>query len=281
VIALTHLRRAGAVTLGICALITVLFAQRPFREYPGIEYQPGQIPTGDYQEKTEWAFARLMYPPVGRYYGGVEFYGSWKAGGSNWTMDYPRSDRHLSAAVRRLTRVHARATEQPVDLDENDVYDWPWLYGVEVGHWNLTDNQAKTMREYLLRGGFFMCDDFHGSIEWDVFVTSMRKVFPDRPIVDLPNDCPIFHTVYNLDDRYQVPGALFLETHLTYEKGETGKTPHWRGIYDDQGRVMVAICHNMDLGDSWEHADNPQYPEKFSALGLRIGMNYLVYAMSH
>ncbi len=280
-IVLTHLRRAGAVTLGICALITVLWAQRPFREFPGIEYQPGQIPTGDTQEKTEWAFARLMYPPVGRYYGGVEFYGSWKAGGSNWTMDYPRSDRHLSAAVRRLTRVHARAAEQPVDLDDNDVYDWPWLYGVEVGHWNLTDSQAKTMREYLLRGGFFMCDDFHGSIEWDVFVTSMRKVFPDRTIVDLPNDCPIFHTVYNLDDRYQVPGALFLETHLTYEKGETGKTPHWRGIYDDQGRVMVAICHNMDLGDSWEHADNPQYPEHFSALGLRIGMNYLVYAMSH
>jgi hypothetical protein len=245
-----------------------------------LEYNNFPLPP-DYQEKTEWAFARLMYPPVGRYYGGVEFNGTWKEGGSNWTMDYPRSDRHLSAAVRRLTRIHARSAEEPVDLDDNDVYDWPWLYGVEVGHWNLTDYQAKVMREYLLRGGFFMCDDFHGAIEWDVFQTSMRKVFPDRTIVDLPNDCPIFHTIYNLDDRYQVPGALFLETHLTYEKGETGKTPHWRGIYDDQGRVMVAICHNMDLGDSWEHADNPEYPEHFSALGLRIGLNYLVYAMSH
>jgi hypothetical protein len=281
VIPITHLRRAAGIAVGSCALITVLSAfQRPFKEYPGLEYNNFPLPP-DYQEKTEWAFARLMYPPVGRYYGGVEFNGSWKEGGSNWTMDYPRSDRHLSAAVRRLTRIHARSAEEPVDLDDNDVYDWPWLYGVEVGHWSLTDYQAKVMREYLLRGGFFMCDDFHGAIEWDVFQTGMRKVFPDRAIVDLPNDCPIFHTIYNLDDRYQVPGALFLETHLTYEKGETGKTPHWRGIYDDQGRVMVAMCHNMDLGDSWEHADNPQYPEHFSALGLRIGLNYIVYAMSH
>jgi len=130
-----------------------------------------------------------------------------------------------------------------------------------------------------LRGGFFMCDDFHGTIEWDFFSASMRKVFPDRPIVEIPNGDPIFHTIYDLDDRYQVPGALFLETHLTYEK--FGKVPHWRGIYDDRNRVIVAICFNMDLGDSWEHADNPEYPEKFSALGLRIGLNYLIYSMTH
>ncbi len=73
-------------------------------------------------------------------------------------------------------------------------YDWPWLYGVEVGHWELTDAQAKTLREYLLRGGFFMCDDFHGNIEWDVFAASMRKVFPDRPIVEIDSKDPIFHT---------------------------------------------------------------------------------------
>ena len=183
--------------------------------------------------------------------------------------------------MRRLTRIHARSVEQLINLDDGDAYDWPWLYGVEVGHWDLTDEQASALREYLLRGGFFMCDDFHGQIEWDVFMESMQKVFPDRPVVDIPNGDPIFHTIYDLDDRYQVPGALFLETGLTYEKGETGKVPHWRGIYDDHGRLMVAICHNMDLGDSWEHADNPQYPEKFSALGIRIALNYVIYAMTH
>jgi hypothetical protein len=97
--------------------------------------------------------------------------------------------------------------------------------------------------------------------------------------VEIPNGDAIFHTLYDRDDRYQVPGALFLETKRTYEKD--GKVPHWRGIYDDRNRLIVAICFNMDLGDSWEHADNPEYPEKFSALGLRIGLNYLIYSMTH
>jgi hypothetical protein len=182
-------------------------------------------------------------------------------------------------AVRRLTRLHARSVEQPVNLEEGDQYDWPWLYGVEVGHWQLTDAQAAALREFLLRGGFFMCDDFHGTQEWQVFEAGMRKVFPDRPIVEIPNNDAIFHVVYDLDDRYQVPGAQYLYSHRIYEKD--GVIPHWRGIYDDKGRVMVAICFDMDLGDSWEWADVPQYPEKFSALGIRIGVNYITYAMTH
>ncbi len=245
-----------------------------------VEYTSFPLPP-DYRDPGEWTFARLMYPPVGRYYGGFQFNGTWREGASNWAMDYPRSDRHLAQAVRRLTRVQARSVEMPVDLDTGDVFDWPWLYGVEVGHWDLTGEQAKAMREYLLRGGFFMCDDFHGAIEWDVFAASMKKVFPERPIVDIPASDAINHTLYDLDQRYQVPGALFLETGLTYEKGETGKTPHWRGIYDSEGRLVVVICHNMDLGDSWEHADNPLYPAKYSDLGIRIAMNYLIYSMTH
>ena len=277
----SKLRRAGAIIIGTLAVFSALSAfQRPFREFPGVEYDKYPLPR-DYRESGEWTFGRLMYPPVGRAYGGFEMQGNWTEGGSNWTMDYPRSDRHLSQAVRRLSRIHARSVEQTVNLDDRDPFDWPFLYGVEVGHWNLTDSQARELREFLLRGGFFMCDDFHGQIEWDVFTESMSRVFPDKPIVDIPNGDAIFHTVYDLDDRYQVPGALFLETHQTYEKGNTGKVPHWRGIYDDHGRLMVAICHNMDLGDSWEHADDPQYPEKFSALGIRIALNYVVYSMSH
>jgi hypothetical protein len=276
-----NLRRTGVVVAGSLALITALSAfQRPYRQVPGAEYDNYPLPR-DYQEKTEWVFARLMYPPVGRYYGGFQFMGSWKEGASNWAMDYPRSDRHFVQAVRRLSRVHTRSVEQLVDPDDREVFDWPWLYGVEVGHWDLTDSQAKELREYFLRGGFFMCDDFHGNIEWEVFAAGMKKIFPDRTIVDIQDKDAIFHTVYDLDDRYQVPGIPALETGKTYEKGETGKTPHWRGIYDDHGRVMVAICHNMDLGDSWEHADNPEYPEKYSALGIRTGLNYLIYAMTH
>jgi len=150
---------------------------------------------------------------------------------------------------------------------------------VEVGHWKLTDSQVLAFREFLLRGGFFMCDDFHGTDEWTVFMMTMRKVFPDRQVVDLPDNDPIFHGVFDLEDRYQVPGAQYLMTGRIAEKD--GVRPKWAGIYDDSGRVMVAICHNMDLGDSWEHADNPRYPQRFSALGIRIGVNYVVYGMTH
>ncbi|MGB8477899.1 MAG: DUF4159 domain-containing protein, partial [Acidobacteriaceae bacterium] len=144
---------------------------------------------------------------------------------------------------------------------------------------NLTNEQAAKLREYLLRGGFFMCDDFHGTQEWAGFMASMSRVFPDRAVVDIPDSDPIFHTIYDLDKRFQVPGLQYVYSHRVYEKD--GTQPRWRGIYDDHGRLMVAICHNMDLGDSWEHADNPEYDEKFSSLGMKIAVNYVTYAMTH
>jgi hypothetical protein len=274
------MRITPALLLAIFGLFIIgsAFAwQRPFREYPGVEYENFPLPP-DYQEKTEWVFARLMYPALPTY--GFRGNPDWKHGNANWTIDYPRSDRHLSEAVRRLTRIHARSVEQPVDLDDgDDVFNYPWLYAVEVGYWNLTPDQVKKFREYLLRGGFFMCDDFHGTQEWAGFVATMNRVFPDRPIVEIPDDDPIFHVLYDLSNRFQVPGLQYVYSHRVAEKDGVGA--EWRGIYDDRGRLMAAICHNMDLGDSWEHADNPEYPVEFSQLGLRIGTSYIVYAMSH
>jgi Domain of unknown function (DUF4159) len=266
------------VVVGTLAFLTILSAQRQFRQYPGNEYYDFPLPD-DWHQPAEWVFGRLMYPAAfyGRGFG--RYRGDWTEGRSSWTTDYPRSDRHFTQAMRRLTRVSTRSVEQPVNLDWGDQYDWPFLYGVEVGHWNLTDGQAKAMREYLLRGGFFMCDDFHGPQEWEIFMESMRRVFPDRQVVDLEDKDPIFHVIYDLDDKYQVPGAQYLWTGSVSEHGGIGAK--WRGIYDDHGRLMVAIVHNSDLGDSWEHADNPQYPQEFSALGLRIGINYVVYSMTH
>jgi len=271
--------RILAVALVCSAVAGSVYAFQQFREYPAWEYNNFPLPP-DYMAKGEWTFARLMYP-TWRYPFDWQFRGNdWTNGRTNWTIDYPRSDRHIAAAVRRLTRIHARSVEQCINLDEgDDVFNWPFLYGVEVGHWELTDSQIAKMREFLLRGGFFMCDDFHGTQEWSVFVNSMSKVFPDRPIVDLENAHPIFHTVFDLDDRYQVPVYQFVITNRVYEKD--GYEPRWRGIFDDHGRLMVAICHNMDLGDSWENADDPKYPEKYSALGMRIGVNYIVYSMTH
>jgi hypothetical protein len=276
-------RVAGfAVGLGtLCAF------QRPFREFPGIEYRIGdiQLPL-DYQEKTEWTFARLMYPlaPGGRGFGRFGGYGrtgsfDWTHGNSMWTQDYPRADRHFVLAVRRLTRLHVRSVEQPINLDEGDVYDWPWLYAVQVGHWNLSERQAAAMREYLLRGGFFMCDDFWGENEWEIFLESMKRVFPDRPIVDLASEEALFHVVYDLDERYQVASQGSVNRGVSFKCNPC--PDKWRGIYDDRGRLMVAITYQSDVGDSWEWADAPTYPAEYAALGIRIGVNYIIYAMTH
>lgn len=282
-----------ACAAGGCLVVCTLLAQKPFREVQAWEYMAGRVPLPpDYQRPAEWTFARMMYPTTRYRFDWQSEYRrgfDWREGYTNWTIDYPRSDRHLPLAVRRLTRIDAKSVEQPINFDsDEDGYNYPWLYAVETGHWDLTPTQIERFREYLLRGGFFMCDDFHGSDEWEVFTEVMRKVFPDRQIVDLANADPIFHVVYDLDNRYQVPGAQYRSSHSPCEKcatnpgyGSGGEAAHWRGIYDDHNRLMVAICHNMDLGDSWENADDPRYPEKFSALGIRIGVNYLVYSMTH
>ena len=284
----------GIVSLSLAAWCGILLAQRPFKEYPAIEYENFPIPP-DYNQKTEWTRARLRYPDIYGYPDNPYLrMGSGRAWPGQWTMDYPRSDRHLLAGVRRLTRIDSRSAEQIVDLDgTDDVYNWPVMYAVEVGHWLLPQDQANQLREYLLRGGFLMVDDFHGSEpypdyathaplnEWETFVNSIRRVFPDRQIEEIPDNDPIFHTIYDLDQRFQVPGAIYFESGLTYEKGPTGKIPHWRCIRDDKGRIMVAICHNMDLGDAWEHSDEARYMEKWASLAYRIAMNYFVYDLTH
>ena len=271
------------IALTACLLGAAIQRQvpNPFREYNGVEYGIGEIPLPtDANVNSEWTFARLMFPggALDGYCMRGAFCGDWRQGSSLWTQDFPRADRHFAQAVRRLSRVNARSVEQCVNLDEgDDVYNWPWLYAVQVGEWGLTDAQAAKLRDYLERGGFFMADDLHGTAEWSVFQETMQRVFPNRPIVDIPDSDAIFHTAYDLDDRYQVVG----NEHLRDGHKKDGFVAHWRGIYDDKGRVMVAISFNSDLGDSWEWADDPNYPEKFSALGIRLGINYILYAMTH
>lgn len=264
---LRFLIAAGVVLL---SLTSVFALQRGFREFPDEEDNPAAKPP-DYNEKTEFAFARLRYPS-GRFFGYWGFRGS-------WATDYPKADRQFVQGVRRLTRIHTRSVEQVVDLDTDDIFNWPWVYAVEVGRWNLSDQQCRKLREYLLRGGFLMTDDFHGTEEWEVFMASMSRVFPDRPVVEIESSDPSFHVLYDLDERVQVPGIQYWYTGRPWEKD--GVEPHWRGIYDDKGRLMVAICFNQDNGDAWEWADHPNYPEKLASQAYRMAIDYIIYAMTH
>jgi Domain of unknown function (DUF4159) len=281
------LRKTLACAVAGAGLVTALYAfQRPFRVYPSMEaYDDIPLPP-DYQDKTEWVEARLMYPqhPDARFGGRRWRFGEsdWREGGTSWTQDYPRADRHFAMAMRRLTRVDVRSVEQPVNLDDgDDVYNWPWLVAGEMGDWLLTEQQCAKLRDYLLRGGFLYLDDFWGPQEYARFDESMRRVFPDREVVEIDNKDAIFHTVYDLDDRYQILGqwALGGRSGMSYRVVNT--VAQWKGIYDDHGRLMVAMSFNSDIGDSWEWADDPRYPEKFSALGMRIGVNYVIYSMTH
>lgn len=271
-----------AIALAACAMFflgTIYAFQRPFKEYSGTEYYAGNIPLPpDWNEKTDFTFARLMFPggPLDGYY--PRFQGDYHFGLSLWTQDYPRADRHFLLAIRRLTRIHARSVEQVIDIEDgDDVYNWPFLYAVQAGEWGLTENQGRILRDYLLRGGFFLGDDFHGPAEYGEFEKRVHFAFPERPLVDIPNDDPIFHTVYDLDDRHIIVGR----DHLREGSKNGGTNPRWVGIYDDKGRVMIAGMFNQDVGDSWEWADDPNYPDKYSELGIRLGVNYIVYSLTH
>ena len=269
-------------TIGALALAGTLWGfQKPFRQYHGVEYYDFETPP-DYQQPGEFVFARMMFPGGGPGIDGYypRYQGDWRQGMSLWTQDYPRADRHFSMALQRLTRIAVRSVEQPVNLDENEEFDLPWLYAVQVGEWGPTAKQCQELREYLLRGGFFLADDFHGNRERAVFIDSMKAVFPERPVVEIPDDDAILHTVYDLSDRIQIPG----EAHLgpgCKNCSDGGRGAHWQGIYDDKGRVMIAITYNSDVGDAWEFADEPHYPEKAASSAIRIGVNYVVYAMTH
>jgi len=227
-------------------------------------------------ERAEFYWSRLRYTSAS--YGGGGGYG-FGFGFAGWARDYPKADRQFLLALKRLTRIQMRSVEQVVDLDSDDIFNYPWVYAVQVANWTFTDAQARRLREYLLKGGFLMVDDFHGTADWERFMSGMRQVLPDRPVEDLNDDDEIFHVLYDLGQRFQVPGEQYVETGRTYEKD--GYVPKWRAIRDEKGRIMVAICHNMHLGDAWEWADMPEYPENFASMAFRIGLNYIVYGMTH
>lgn len=255
-------------------------AQEAFREYPGYERDYGAVASlpEDYDRPAEFVVGRLMFPQLrsGPVLGAGG--GNWRNGGTAWAVDYPAGDRFFAELLRRLSRIDVRSVEQPVNPEiEDDAFNWPFLISGLVGAWDLSEEYAESLREYLLRGGFLLCDSFYGSNEWSVFEASIKKVFPNRNIVELPDNHPIFHIVYDLNERPQVPTAQ----HLPRGYRDDGAEPYWRAILDDEGRVMVMIAFNNDIADGWQRADEPGYPQSASTLAIHLGVNFATYAMTH
>jgi hypothetical protein len=238
----------------------------------------GSAPQAAAADRTpEFQFVRLAYADGG---GGGGGFGRGRFGrNASWLTDAPEAEQHFLQGVKRLTRLDAGSDSIGVRPLDPEIFDYPFLYAVEVGRWELSEADGAQLREYLERGGFLMVDDFHGSYEWESFMDSLRRVFPDRPVVEIQDSSEAFHVLFDLDQRVQIPGVVALMNGVTYEKD--GQTPHWRGVFDDSGRLMIAINFNMDLGDAWEHADNPGYPQPLTALAYRFGINYILYSMTH
>ena len=189
----------------------------------------------------------------------------------------PLAEAHFLPAVERMTRIQVAPDSKHVTLEDDTLFDYPWLFLQQPGRgdWHPHGAQLERLREYLERGGFLVVDDFHGEYEWASFQAAMRDILPNRSIVDIPENDMLMSILFDLDKRTQIPG----ERHLYGMRMEG--PPHWRGIYDDDGRLMVAINHNIDMGDAWEHADDPRYPAAMTSTAYRFGVNYVIYAMTH
>jgi hypothetical protein len=263
-------RLAGALIL-LLAGSSLLVAQWRYRGR-FLPVDPENVPEpSDGNKPAEFYFARLAYSD--------EFGPPDDDARRAWMVDSPAAERHFLQGVRRLSNVNNRSKEVYVRATDEELFDYPWLYAVEPGSWDLTEKEAQALRQYMLRGGFMVFDDFHGEWGWTMFMRSFQRIFPDRAVVDIDGSDEIFHVLYDTPIGEQIPGIQFLMTGQTFEYD--GVTPQWRGVYDDQGRLMAIINFNMDLGDAWEHADEPQYPERYTAMAYRFGINYIIYSMTH
>ena len=212
--------------------------------------------------------------------------------GGNWSVDFPRVDQNLSVRLSELTKtpVGFSPDGEPrhllVNLTDPALYHCPFIMMTEVGSLYLDQREAAGLRDYLLKGGFLWADDFWGNYAWDFFENQMRQVLPSKryPIVDLPLDHPVFHSLMAVNRVPQIPSINFWlgSGGGTSERGPDSATPHARAILDDHGRIMVFITHNTDLGDSFEReGDSYEYFLRFSVEGYAVGVNVLLYSMTH
>jgi hypothetical protein len=224
----------------------------------------------------EFYFTRLIYPS------GADFFGFGR--GRSWAVDYPEADYKFMWGVERMTNISVYPNENAIQVLDAELFKYPYLYIVEPGRgggMNLRPEQVKQLREYLDRGGFLHIDDFWGVGEFSNFQREMRKLFPDRPLQELPLTHEIFHTFFDVDKVVQIPGIGSACSGGPTWQDPSDIRPRIFGISDDGGRLMVVVTYNSDLGDAWEHMDNPCYPVLYSGQAYRMGINFIVYAMSH
>ncbi len=248
--------------------------------------QPGdEGPRPAFGLQAEFHFVRVEYTDLPEYHRFFGFASRGAQGEGWWVVDWPDADDHFSEGVKRLTRI-ATGDPRHMRLTDDELFNYPWVYATQTGWWNLSDAETARLREYLLRGGFLVVDDFWGADQWEVFRETMARVLPGHAIPDLAETDSVMHVLFDIQDKDRtfIPGTR----HLRRGPGGTvrvyqpeGSAPAWRAMYDDRGHMVVAVNFNTDVGDAWEYADSPIYPEAMTALAYRYGINYLIYSMTH
>jgi hypothetical protein len=250
-----------------------LLTQQAPQQIPQVDRSMFVDPRGRYLPPDELRRTAGKFP---FYWTRAMYSGNGWRGGS-WAVDFPKSDQQFLIVLKRLVRLNAYDWENPVGLWDPDLRRFPLVYMLEVGGMNLTDPEVQGLRDYMEAGGFVIVDDFWGQREWDIFLYNMRRVFPDKSVVDIGLDHPIYSTYYNIEEVVQVPAV-----NNVYRRTECyGCFPQVKGMYDDDGRLMMMINFNTDLGDAWEWAEDPRYPLELSTYAYQMGTNMIVYAMSH
>ena len=199
-----------------------------------------------------------------------------------WAIDYPEAEFHLTRGLSRLTSLDVAADSRHLRLTDEGIFDYPWLFAQQPGRWFLKTEEIGRLREYVARGGFVVVDDFHGEFDWQVMSDALTRAFPEWPITPLPVTHPLMKVLYDLDQDTQIPGRRHLYRGSSGEiEAQLWGPAEWHGIHDDEGRLVVAINFNMDMGDAWEHADDPVYPVPMTSLAYRFAVNYVIYSMTH
>ena len=222
-----------------------------------------------------FTFVRVEYDTTASGLYGDDEWGGWHT----WAVDFPAADQNFLRGVRRLTNIHVNREPIVMRLDDDRIFEYPFLYMLEVGRQGiqLSEKEMHNLREYLLRGGFLFIDDFWGTWQWANFYSTFSQVFPDKSIVELTKDHQIFHSFYDIDGPQMIPRVNNVDN---YPEADIDVAIN-RAVLDDDGRVMVLMNWNSDIGDGWEHTYHPVYPTQYANMAYRLGINYLMYALTH
>jgi hypothetical protein len=203
--------------------------------------------------------------------------------GGSWSTDTPDSDLNFSFRLQQMTSLKVDPNGRFLRLTDSDLSDYPFIYMVEPGSLLLSDDEVVALRKYLLNGGFLMLDDFWGEREWATMARELKRVFPDREFTELSLDHPIYHGVFEIKTKGQVPGIRAWEWGGGTSERADSREVHHRALFDDKGRMMVIATHNTDNGDGWEReGENPEYFRQFSEkIAYPLGINIIFHAMTH